>query len=93
MKKSEKTKKEAPGQNKEFTIIVNAREKTFTGREISFNEVVKLAFGSISDNPNIVYTITYKRGKGNKPEGTMDEGDTVKVKEGMIFDVTKTDKS
>jgi hypothetical protein len=84
---------EAPGQNKAFTIIVNAREKSFTGREISFNQVIELAFGSISSNPNIVYTVTYKRGEGNKPEGTMDKGDTVKVKDGMIFNVTQTDKS
>jgi hypothetical protein len=84
---------DAPGQNKQFTIIVNAREKTFTGREITFNQVVELAFGSVSSDPNVVYSITYKRGEGHKPEGTMDKGDIVKVKDGMIFNVTKTDKS
>ncbi len=82
-----------PGQNKQFTIIVNAREKTFTGRKISFDQVVELAFGSVSSNPNIVYTVTYKRGEGNKPEGNMEKGDTVKVKDGMVFNVTQTDKS
>lgn len=91
--KEEQNKHEAPGQNKEFTIIVNAREKTFIGREISFNQVVELAFGSVSTNPNIVYTVTYKRGEGDKPEGAMEQGDTVKVKEGMIFNATQTDKS
>lgn len=85
-------KPDAPGQNKEFRIIVNAREKIFKGREISFYQVVELAFGTVSTNPNIVYSVTYKRGHGNK-EGTMDKGDTVKVKDGMIFDVTQTDKS
>ncbi|MFV0387696.1 MAG: multiubiquitin domain-containing protein [Pyrinomonadaceae bacterium] len=85
-------KSDAPGQNKEYKIIVNAREKLFKGSEISFNQVVELAFGTVSTNPNIVYSVTYKRGQGNK-EGSMDKGDTVKVKEGMIFDVTQTDKS
>jgi hypothetical protein len=41
----------------------------------------------------ICFTITYRRGQGNKPEGTLDDGDTVKLKEGMIFNVTATDKS
>lgn len=88
----EETIHEAQGRDKEFTIIVNAREKTFTGREISFDQVVELAFGSVSPNPNIVYTVTYKRGEGNK-EGIMEKGDTVKVKDRMIFNVTQTDKS
>lgn len=89
----EKNKNDAPGQNKEFKIIVNAREKIFKGREISFEQVVELAFPKAVPNPNIVYTVTYKRGEGNKPEGSMDRGDTVKVKEGMQFSVTQTDKS
>jgi hypothetical protein len=93
MGKDEQNKPDAPGQNKEFKIIVNAREKIFKGREISFEQVVELAFGTVSTNPNIVYTVTYKRGEGNKPEGSMDRGDTVKVKEGMQFSVTQTDKS
>ena len=91
--KEEQKPNDPPGQDKQFTIVVNAREKTFTGREISFNQVVELAFGSVSPNPNIVYTVTYKRGEGNKPEGSMEKGDTVKVKDGMIFNVTQTDKS
>ena len=91
--KEEQKPNDPPGQDKQFTIVVNAREKTFTGRESSFNQVVELAFGSVSPNPNIVYTVTYKRGEGSKPEGSMEKGDTVKVKDGMIFNVTQTDKS
>ena len=84
--------KEAPGQDKEFTIIVNGREKKFTGKEISFKQVIELAFGTYEDNPNIVYTVTYSKGE-DKKEGTMTAGSTVKVKDGMIFNATRTDKS
>ena len=91
--KEEQKPNDPPGQDKQFTIVVNAREKTFTGREISFNQVVELAFGSVSQNPNIVYSVTYKRGEGNKPEGSMEKGDTVKIKDGMIFNVTPTTQS
>ena len=37
--------------------------------------------------------ITYRRGPKQNPEGTLVEGGTVKVKDGMIFNVTPTDKS
>jgi hypothetical protein len=78
---------------KDFTIIVNGREKVVTGKEISFEQVVALAFTQPPTGPNIVITVTYHRGHGDKPEGSLLPGGTVKVKEGMIFDVTATDKS
>ncbi len=89
----EEHKNEAPGQNKELQIVVNGREKTWTEKEISFEQVVELAYGSISTDPNIIYTVTYKRGMGNKPEGSMLRGDIIKVKNGMIFNATQTNKS
>lgn len=79
--------------NKEITIVVNGRSKVVSDKDISFAEVVALAFDNVPTGPNIVFTITYRRGQGNKPEGTLVEGATVKVKEGMIFNVTATDKS
>ena len=79
--------------NKELTIIVNGRQKVVTDKEISFAEIVALAFDNPPTGPNIVFTVTFRRGHGNKPEGTLAEGETVKVKDGMIFNVTATDKS
>lgn len=81
------------GHNKEFTIIVNGRQKTVTERELSFSQIVSLAFDNPPTGQYIVFTVTYRRGKGNKPEGSLVEGETVKIKEGMIFNVTATDKS
>lgn len=78
---------------KTVTIVVNGREKEVEKDDLSFSEVVVLAFGSPATGDNIIYTVTYKRGHGNKPEGTLVEGDTVKVKDGMVFNVTRTDKS
>lgn len=77
----------------DFTIIVNAREKTWKEKTISFEQVVTLAFGSYDNNPNKGYTVTYSRGLAPKPEGTMVKGTVVNVKDKMIFDVTATDKS
>ena len=82
----------APGQNKEHKIIVNGREKTFVGKEISFTEVVELAFGTTGD-VNTIYTVTYSKGEHHKPKGTLVKGESTKVKDGMIFNVTATSKS
>lgn len=82
-----------PSREKEFTIIVNAREKIVTAKELTFAEVVALAFPTAPYGANTAYTVAYRKGEGNKPEGTLVEGKSVKVKEGMIFNVTATDKS
>ncbi|MDA3837482.1 MAG: multiubiquitin domain-containing protein [Candidatus Delongbacteria bacterium] len=85
--------KENHGQDKIYTIIVNGREKQWEGKVITFKEVVILAFEVFNPDPRVTYTVTYTRGTGNKPEGIMDQDDEVKIKEGMIFNVTATDKS
>jgi hypothetical protein len=77
---------------RELTIVVNGREKVVTAGDLMFDEVVALADG-LPSGPTVVYTITYRRGHGNKPEGSLVEGESVKVKDGMIFNVTATDKS
>ena len=86
-------KKHDGGGDKEVTIIVNAREKAWDKKEISYEEVVTLAFGSYSDDENIVYTVNFSKGENPRHEGSMVKGDSVKVKKGMIFNVTQTNKS
>jgi hypothetical protein len=78
---------------KDFTIVVNGREKVVTQRELLFGALVTLAFENLPGTGNTIYTITYRRGEGNKHEGTLVEGESVKVKDRMIFNVTATDKS
>jgi len=80
-------------EHKEVTIIVNTREKTWNEKKISYEEVIILAFGSYSDDPNIVYTVTFTKGEKPKHEGSLMKGESVKVKDGMIFNVTQTNKS
>lgn len=79
--------------NHTIEIIVNGRTRQVSGKELSFVQVVNLAFDDAVFNDVTVYTITYKRGDGHKPEGTLVEGETVKIKEGMVFNVKRTDKS
>jgi len=93
MSNSNDNKHDGQGHDKEYTIIVNGRQKVITAKELSFAEIVALAFDNPPSGPNILFTVTYRRGEGNKPEGTLVEGETVKIKDGMIFNVTATDKS
>ena len=74
-------------------VIVNAREKAWSNEKISFDDVVKLAYGEVSTNPNVIYTINYKRGVPSKPEGSMVKCEVIYVKNIMIFNVTQTNKS
>ena len=75
----------------QFAIIVNGRKKDVQEEQISFDQVVILAFGQMK--PNTAYTVTYKDGPKENPQGSMSAGDKVDVKNGMIFNVTESDKS
>lgn len=87
----------APHRNedpKTVTIIINGRPKTIPKNDdLTFEEIVALAFENPPTGDGIQYTIQYSRGQGNKPTGAMVEGQSVKVKNGMEFDVTSTNRS
>lgn len=91
--KNEGGKEDAPGQNKAFVILVNAREKEWSEKKITYDQIIVLAFGSISNDPNVSYSVTFKKGDNEMPEGIMVSGDEVKVKDGMRFNVTQTNRS
>ncbi len=78
----------------EVTIVVNGQEKAVDKKdELTYDEVVDLAFNPRPTGEGVEFTITYRKGHGDKPEGTLAPGGNVKVKDGMIFNVTVTNKS
>jgi hypothetical protein len=75
------------------TIIVNGRPKEVTEKQLTFEEVVNLAFNNDPPHgPNVVITVTYSKGEGGK-QGSLLPGHHVEVKAGMVFNVKATDKS
>jgi hypothetical protein len=80
-------------ENHPTTIVVNGQEKSVETKEISFGEVVALAFNPVPQGPNVRITVSYRRGPEEKPQGTLTTGQSVNVKKNMLFDVTATDKS
>ena len=82
-----------PVQVHELAIIVNGQQKHVKAKSLTFEQLVALAFNPVPTGPNILFTITYECGPRQNPEGTLMPGGTVKIKRGMIFNVTATDKS
>lgn len=82
-----------PAQPRKYIIIVNGQKKTVTTKKVSFDEIVKLAFPTPPQGANILYTVSYEDGPRINPQGSLKEGQSVFVKNWMIFNVTATDKS
>lgn len=80
-------------EKKLVTIIVEGSPHEWPKDEITYAEVVTLEVPDYAQHPEISYSVTYKRGHGNKPEGILSPGMSVKVKEGMIFNVSPTGQS
>lgn len=76
-----------------ITIIINGRPRKVNKSCLFFSEIVELAFPGSPSAPDTIYTMVYKNGPENNPQGSLIEGQTVKLKNGMIINVTKTDKS
>jgi hypothetical protein len=78
---------------KVFAIVVNAQKKEVAEPKLTFDDVVKLAFPVPPEGQNILFTIKYRKGPAVNPKGSLLEDQSVRVKDGMIFDVTPTDRS
>ena len=79
--------------NKAFEIIINGRQYTVEEDEVTFNQVVDLAYPDGGRGDLITYTVLYYEGGGRPDEGGLNEGEQVKVKDGTVFNVTRTDRS
>jgi hypothetical protein len=77
---------------KEVTVVVNGEKHTWPKTEIGYDDVAKLAFPD-AFNANTVYSIKYRNGHGEKPEGNLVKGASVKVKDGMVITCKDTGES
>ena len=77
----------------EFCIKVNLKDKIWDKTEITYKEVIVLAYGSISTDPLVSYTVLYKRGPKGHEAGSLVDGEKVCVIQKMIFNVTQTNRS
>jgi hypothetical protein len=75
---------EAVDKTKTVTIIVNTKPFEWGEEDITFEQVVELAFPGQPYDPQGT-TVEYSRGHG--PDKSLRPGESVEVKNGMIFDV------
>lgn len=80
--------------DKTVTIYVEGTAHEWPKNDnISYAQVVTLEVPDYAQHPEITYSVKYRNGNGNKPEGTLSPGGSAKVKEGMIFNVSETGQS
>lgn len=78
---------------KAVTIAVNGEPHATTETRLSFDELVKIAYPTPPTGACIEFTITYRDGPRANPKGTLTADHSVRIKKGMKFDVTPTDRS
>lgn len=78
---------------KEITIVVNGSPEEVKKEEMTYEEIVTLAFPDFPQHPERNYSVKYTRGHGHKPEGILSPSGKVKVKDGMEFTVNPTGQS
>ena len=80
--------------DKLVTIYVETKPHRWPKNEpISFAQVVQLEVPGYTPQSNITYSVKWSRGNGDKPEGILVPGASVKVKDGIRFTVSETGQS
>jgi hypothetical protein len=83
----------AAAKHDTFVIVVNGTQDVVGSEDVSYAQVVKLAY-PIPPSPDARYTVTFRKAKGPLREGSLAPGESVQVKkEGTIFNVKTTGKS
>lgn len=77
-------------KTKTVTIIVNTKPFPWHEKRISFEQVVELAAPGQPYDPQGT-TVEYSRGHG--PDHSLRPGQSVEVKDGMVFDVEPANRS
>ena len=81
-------------QDKEtFEIFVNGRKKLVKSDELTYEEVLELAFDPLPSGPDVYIKVSFRNGAGRPPEGTLRPGQSAKIQDGTVFDATATNRS
>lgn len=73
-------------------IIVNARPFLVDAGDITFEEIVALGFPD-QGGTNVVFSMTYRKAASKPRAGELAIGGSIEVKEGTVFNVTRTVQS
>lgn len=79
------------GHDKTVTVIVNGRKREIKKEKLSYIEVVHLVYPGEQPSDTVSFTVTFSNPHGK--DGSLVAGEELKVHEGMIINVHKTDRS
>lgn len=82
-----------PSPHKGYDIVINGKHFTVENDSVTFDDVVDRAYPDGGRGPLISYTVLYFNAAERVTEGGLDEGDDVKIQNGTVFNVTRTDRS
>jgi hypothetical protein len=86
------TQAETEQHSKLVTIEVNTRSFDVHHGKISFEEVVNLAYPPKPGQPRVACTVTYHY-KNESVDHELAAGESVEIREGMVFVATPTNES
>lgn len=77
------------------SVIVNGVDKVLPAgtKQLSYEGVVKLAYGSYNSSSSVIYSVAYSNGPVENKKGVLVKGDSVRIRKGMIFNVGCSNKS
>jgi hypothetical protein len=78
---------------REYKIVVNTRRRVVAQETLTFQDVLTLAFDPVPVGANWEFTVGYRHAHQQPQAGTLLPGQTVRIKNGTVFDATATDKS
>jgi hypothetical protein len=76
-------------KDRSIPIVINGQQETVHDKHLTYEQVVRLAFPS--DPLDTLYSVTYANPSGN--DGSLAAGQKVTIKDGMCFNVIKTNRS
>ena len=74
-------------------VVVNGRPQHLPKAEVSFEELVALAYPDRPPTLSEMFTVTYRHGPAERPEGSLAPTQTMRSISGASYNVTATDKS
>lgn len=82
----------APRPPVEIEIIVNTRPRLVRGPTVTFEQIVELAFPGPHE-ANVTFSMTYRKAASKPHAGELGAHGSVTIKQGTVFNVTRTVQS
>lgn len=74
-------------------VIINGRPRELATADASFEDIVRLAFPNLPVGAQRTFTVTYRRGDAQRPEGSLVANQATRLAPGAVINVSATDKS